>query len=178
MSWDWSKANNATLDSAAIALSGTGSSSLASGGTQGLVLPPDKQRTASIAWHTATRGAGLLSNNVDLIDEREHGCPFCHGRGKFAQGSICPICNGRKTVHLEPPSVRCAFCGGQGQMPPHSNLSCWVCNGKGLIAVRPPMQTCPDCRGKGRKRGKPLYCPRCHGKGVIALKEMMTTGCR
>ncbi len=178
MSWDWKKAIDASLDSSVTALLGTGSSRRSPGGTKGQALPPDMQRTASIAWRTAARGSGLPGGSIDLIDECEHECPFCHGRGKFAQGSICPICNGRKTVHVEPPSVRCAFCGGRGQMPPHSNLSCWVCSGKGLIAVRPPVQTCPDCQGKGRKRGKSLYCPRCRGVGVVTFKDVMTAAGR
>ena len=170
MSWDWKNAIGVGPDSAATTMSAVTDGHRSPDGTKGQARPPGMQRAASIAWRTAARGSGLPGGNIDLIDECEHECPFCRGRGTFAKGSLCPICNGRKMVHVEPPSVRCAFCGGQGQMPPRSNLSCWVCNGKGLIAVKPPVQICPDCQGKGKKPGGSLYCHRCRGVGVIAFK--------
>ena len=106
------------------------------------------------------------------MQESDHQCVFCHGRGLLAAASICPVCNSTGKVHVEAPAVRCAFCGGKGQMPPRSNLTCWVCKGKGLVAVDPPVKTCPDCRGKGKKPCESLYCPRCKGTGVVAFMDV------
>jgi len=170
MSWDWKKAIGVGTDSAATAISTAGGKRKTSDGKKGQVRQPGMQRTASIAWRTTGWGSGLLCGDVELNDDCEHECPFCRGRGEVASGSICPVCNGRKTVQVEPPSVRCAFCGGQGQKPLRSNLSCWVCKGKGFITVRPPVQVCPDCQGKGKRPCESLYCPRCHGVGVIAFQ--------
>lgn len=173
MSWDWKTANGIGPDSAAGTMSAAGDKRPSPDAKKGSARTPDTRRSASIAWRTAGWGSGLGGGNVELVDECEHKCPFCRGRGEIASGSKCPTCNGRKTVHVEPPSVRCAFCGGQGQMPPRSNLSCWVCKGKGLIPVKLPVQACPDCQGKGKMQGKSLYCPRCRGVGVTALKDVL-----
>ncbi len=169
MSWDWKTAIGTGPDSAAATISG-GVENGSPETRRRAACPPDKQRPSSIEWRTAGWGSGLPGGNVELVDECEHDCPFCRGRGEIASGSKCPVCAGRKKVHVTAPSVRCAFCGGQGQMPPHSNLSCWVCKGKGLITVKLPVQLCPECRGKGKQPGKSLYCPRCRGVGVIPFK--------
>jgi Zn finger protein HypA/HybF involved in hydrogenase expression len=167
MSWDWKKAIGVKdLPQGAILTAGPGARR-SRAGVKDPAPPPGAGRAPSIAWRTGAAGYGLPGSSVVLVEDCDHPCPFCHGRGRFASGSICPVCNDRKTVHVEPPSVRCAFCGGQGQMPPHSNLSCWVCKGKGLISVAPPVQTCPDCQGRGKKPGQSLYCPRCRGVGVV-----------
>ena len=166
MSWDWKKANGVGGDGTGAALAGGSEARRTPAGRKEFALPSGMQRVASIAWRTAGLGWGL-PGGVDLVDDGDHECPFCRGRGEVASGSLCPVCNGRKTLHVEPPAVRCAFCGGQGQMPPRSNLTCWVCKGKGLIPVTPPVQTCPDCQGRGKKPCETLYCPRCKGVGVV-----------
>ena len=112
---------------------------------------------------------GQPGGGIDLISDGERECPFCHGRGEIAAASICPVCNGRKNIYVKAPAVTCAFCGGQGQMPPRSNLTCWVCKGRGIVSVTPPVETCPDCQGRGKRPCESLYCPRCRGVGVVAL---------
>ena len=175
MTWDWKKANGVGGDSAGAALAAGAAPRRSSSGTKGDALPQTTERVPSIAWRTGASGYGLPGGGVTLLDECDHECPFCRGRGEVASGSVCPVCNGRKTVHVHPPSVRCAFCGGQGQMPPRSNLTCWVCKGKGLIPVTPPVQTCPDCQGRGKKPCQTLYCPRCKGVGVVAWTSPIRT---
>jgi DnaJ-class molecular chaperone len=135
--------------------------------------PNANMRPSSIVWRTTglgnARWAGSLHTQV--LEDREYGCPFCRGRGEVASGSICPVCSGGGKVQVEPPAVKCAFCNGQGQVPPRSNLTCWVCKGRGLVSVTPPVQTCPDCQGRGRKPCESLYCPRCRGVGVVAYSN-------
>ena len=167
MSWDWKKAIGVGGDCPRTALAGGPGTRRSPVGKKEQARPPGTQRMASIAWRTAGPGYGLPGSGVELVDDCDHECPFCRGRGVVASGSICPVCNGRKIVHVEPPSVRCAFCGGQGQMPPRSNLTCWVCKGKGLVPVTPPIQTCPDCQGRGKRPCESLYCSRCRGVGVV-----------
>ncbi len=167
MSWDWKKAIGVADLAAGTILSGSPGPKRSPAKGKEPASSPGSARLPSIAWRTGGAGYGLPGSSVELADECEHACPFCRGRGQSPSGSICPVCNGRKTVHVEAPSVRCAFCGGQGQMPPRSNMTCWVCNGKGRIAVTPPVQACPDCQGRGRKQGQSLYCRRCKGVGVV-----------
>ena len=108
--------------------------------------PGTNVRPGGIVWRTLggenSRWADGLCTPV--LDDREYDCPFCHGQGELANGSICPVCNDNGKVQVEPPAVKCAFCNGQGQMPPRSNLTCWVCRGRGLVSVVPPVRTCPD----------------------------------
>jgi hypothetical protein len=180
MSWDWKKAIGVGGDSGVpatmhgggvplpgAALAGSPGARRSPAGKKEQARPPGTERMPSIVWRPAGLGYGLPGSGVELVDDCDHECPFCRGRGEVASGSICPVCIGRKMVHVEPPSVRCAFCGGQGQMPPRSNLTCWVCKGKGLVAVTPPVQTCPDCQGRGKRPCESLYCPRCRGVGVV-----------
>lgn len=171
MSWDWKKAMSVADDTPGASLAGAvGAKRSPAAKTSGSAAGgPD--RSASISWRPA--GLGMLTaegNSVELQHECEPACPFCRGRGELAGGSVCPVCNGDKKVHVTPPSVRCAFCGGQGQKPPRSNMSCWVCKGKGVIPVSGPVQTCPECGGKGKKACESLYCPRCRGVGVVAVR--------
>jgi len=167
MSWDWKKAIGVGGDGLGATLAGGSGARRSPAGKKEQARPPGTERVPSIAWRTGGLGYGLPGSGVELVDDCDHECPFCRGRGEVANGSICPVCNGRKMVHVAPPSVRCAFCGGQGQMPPRSNLTCWVCKGKGLVPVMPPVQTCPDCRGRGKRPCESLYCPRCRGVGVV-----------
>ena len=167
MSWDWKKAIGISGPSATALEGSPGARRSPAGKGKEQARSTGTERMPSIAWRAGGLRFGLPGGDVDLVDECDHECPFCRGRGEVANGSICPICNGRKTVHVEPPSVRCAFCGGQGQMPPRSNLSCWVCKGKGLVSVTPPVQICPDCQGRGKRPCESLYCPRCKGVGVV-----------
>jgi RecJ-like exonuclease len=171
MTWDWKKAIGAVGDCpSATLVSGSGARH-ATAGTKEQSRPQGTHRTPSISWRTGGLGYGLPGNGVELLNECDHECPFCHGRGQIASGSVCPVCNGRKKIHVEPPSVRCAYCGGGGQMPPRSNMTCWVCKGKGLVAVTAPVKTCPDCQGRGKKPCQTLYCPRCKGVGVVPWSD-------
>jgi len=169
MGWDWKKAlgpeaNVATPDGAPRA-----ASKPAAGLVPTVATASGGSRRASIAWRPGSAGGvEVSSRGVVLVMEPEQVCPFCHGRGEVAAGSVCPVCNGSGKTHVEVPAVRCAFCAGQGQMPPRSNLTCWVCKGKGLIFVRPPVEVCPDCQGRGRRPCESLYCPRCKGVGVVS----------
>lgn len=166
MSWDWRKALQVVEPSAAA----TAAAGAASAGKRQQEGPDANMRPSSIVWRTTGLGSfsGSGSLRGQLLEDREYDCPFCHGRGKVAGAGICPICNGGKKVQVEPPAVKCAFCGGQGQVPARSNLSCWVCKGKGIVSITPPVQTCPDCQGRGKKPCESLYCSRCRGVGVVA----------
>jgi DnaJ-class molecular chaperone len=171
MSWDWKKALGVGEGKTGAALSSGVGSGRSCGCKKGETAPQSGERVRSIAWRPA--GLGGLSSasgtgcGVPLVEDRDHDCPFCRGRGELPGGSVCPICSGGKKVHVEPPSVRCAFCGGGGQMPPRSNLSCWVCKGRGLVPVTTPVQVCPDCQGRGRKPCESLYCAKCRGVGAV-----------
>jgi RecJ-like exonuclease len=168
MSWDWKKAMGVGEDSHQTALAAAAVTGRQPAGPKKEPRSPGIDRVASIAWRTAGVGNfGLPGVAVALLEECDHECVFCHGRGELASGSVCPVCNGRGKVHVAPPSVKCAFCGGQGQKPPRSNLTCWVCKGKGIVSVTPPVMTCPDCLGRGKKPCKTLYCDRCRGVGVV-----------
>ena len=187
MSWDWRKALQIVNTSAAAATAtGAASTGKALSGRKGQqegsntnrgpqtrCLAGDPLRSGSIAWRTMGLGNFVDSGSFrgQLLEDREYDCPFCHGRGKVAGAGICPICNGGRKVQVEPPAVKCAFCGGQGQVPARSNLSCWVCKGKGIVSVTPPVQTCPDCQGRGKKPCESLYCPRCRGVGVVTAHD-------
>lgn len=170
MSWDWKKAIGADDTAAGSILTKSFGANLPAAKR---VAPPSsgQGRSPIISWRSAgvTNLTGFGSS-VALEDQAEHDCPFCHGCGKFAGASICPVCAGSGKIRVEPPAVRCAFCGGHGQMPPRSHMTCWVCGGRGLVSVRPPVQTCPDCQGRGRRPCQSLYCPRCRGVGVITLR--------
>ncbi len=167
MGWDWKKAFGTGGAGPGRALAGGSGAGRSSGGGKEQARPFGTERVPSIAWRTGSLDYGLPGAGVELVEDREQECPFCRGRGELAGGGLCPVCNGRKRVHVVSPSVRCAFCGGLGQMPPRSNMSCWVCKGKGLVSVAPPVQTCPDCQGRGKRPCESLYCPRCRGVGTI-----------
>jgi DnaJ-class molecular chaperone len=172
MSWDWHKALQIVNPSAAAtAVTGVASAGKATSSSKGQQeCPGANSRPSSIVWRTAGQGSlrSSWSCEVPLLTEKEYDCPFCRGRGDLASGGVCPICNGGTKVRVEPPAVKCAFCNGQGQMPPRSNMSCWVCKGKGIVSVTAPIQTCPDCLGRGKKPCASLYCARCRGVGVVA----------
>jgi len=169
MSWNWKKAIGADDTAAGSILTKSfGANQPASK----RVAPPSSGngRSPIISWRSAgVANLGTFGSPVALVEQAEHDCPFCHGVGKFGGASICPVCAGKGKIHVEPPAVKCAFCGGQGQMPPRSHMTCYVCSGRGLVSVRPPVQTCPDCQGRGRRPCQSFYCPRCRGVGVIIL---------
>ncbi len=66
----------------------------------------------------------------------------------------------------------CSVCGGNGQKPGSSSVTCPTCQGHG--EVRQVSQsifgrivnvvTCPDCSGEGKKINDP--CQQCQGKGI------------
>ncbi|MCY2931185.1 MAG: hypothetical protein NTV86_17190 [Planctomycetota bacterium] len=169
MNWDWKKANGAKADSRGESMGvGPRPKRSPAGGRLARGIP-GSERTASITWRPGGLGAvSLAESGVALREEGEHECPFCRGRGAVAGASVCPVCNGAGTVRVDGPAVRCAFCGGHGQMPPRSHLTCWVCNGKGFAPVTLPVQVCPDCQGRGKRPCATLYCPRCRGIGVTS----------
>ena len=90
---------------------------------------------------------------------------------KWPAAASAPSATAERWCTWNRPRCRCAFCEGQGQMPPRSNLTCWVCKGKGLVPVTPPVQTCPDCQGRGKRPCESLYCPRCRGVGVVTWSD-------
>ena len=168
VNWDWKKAMGAGDGPQGTSASAYTASKHGCGEKKQKVQTSGTERVPSIAWRPGSAGgARLYGGDVPMIEDFEQDCIFCHGRGTLASGSICPVCNGRPKMHVQPPAVRCAFCDGQGQMPPRSNLTCWVCNGKGFVPVTPPVQTCPDCQGRGRRPCESLYCQRCRGVGVV-----------
>ena len=175
MSWDWRKAlQMANPSAAATAVTGVASAGkVTSAGKRQQEGPNVNLRTSSIVWRTTGLGTLRSSGSFKgpLLAEKEYDCPFCRGRGELTSGGVCPVCNGGKKVRVEPPAVKCAFCNGQGQMPPRSNMSCWVCKGKGIVSVEAPVQTCPDCQGRGKKPCESLYCSRCRGVGVVAAHD-------
>lgn len=166
MSWDWKNLLNVSEPPA-----GPGGVKRPARPRPSLADGAGRIRTASIAWSVVGPSRAGTGGGVALIEDAQSPCPFCRGRGEIAGGSVCPVCNGSGEVRVEPPAVRCAFCGGKGQMPPRSNLSCWVCNGKGLVPVAGPVQTCPECQGRGKKPCESLYCRRCRGVGVVPLDQ-------
>jgi DnaJ-class molecular chaperone len=169
MSWDWKKALGQDAGPGAMKGPAAKHSHGGKGHSAGAFAG---DRTSSIAWRPSLAGGeGLPGSLVDLLAEDEHECPFCRGRGEVASASVCPVCSGKGKVRVEAPAVRCAYCGGQGQMPPRSGLTCWVCKGRGLVAVSATAHTCPDCQGRGRRPCESLYCPRCHGVGVVASSK-------
>ncbi|MBI2304655.1 MAG: hypothetical protein HYU86_07920 [Chloroflexi bacterium] len=68
-------------------------------------------------------------------------------------------------------AIVCAYCGGRGEVPARSGITCIVCRGKGVVSVPEPMADCPGCRGTGATPGSGLPCLRCRGKGVIAVRK-------
>jgi RecJ-like exonuclease len=170
MNWDWQKALQ-IVNTSSVATAGVGGAAAKrKSGDAGAGMRP-----SSIVWRTTGMASARLAgaSDVQLLMEKEYDCPFCRGRGDLTNGGVCPVCSGGKQVHVAPPAVKCAFCGGQGQMPPRSNMSCWVCKGKGLVAVHGPVQICPDCQGRGKRPCESLYCPRCRGVGAIARVDRL-----
>lgn len=149
MTWDWQGAlNNGSSSRPA---------SAAAQGARGATC----MAAAGRAEPAATQAdAGELS-------EGEYRCVFCRGKGRMAGGGVCPVCSGTGKVLVASPSVRCAVCGGSGQSPPRSNLTCWVCKGRGRVAVTRGAQNCPDCGGRGKQPCQNLPCIRCRGVGSV-----------
>ena len=59
---------------------------------------------------------------------------------------------------------QCHHCGGNGQEPGLSDLTCRECMGRGRQKWR--IITCPECDGKGKKSFFSLSkCPKCRGNG-------------
>ena len=169
MAWNWKTALGAAADppgaspTGAVAAPAFAPSALAGG--EALA---DGPRPAGMVWRPRSGGGTAPAGDPSglLLHADTRPCVFCGGRGK-ASGGLCPVCNGKGSVQVQPPVVACAFCKGRGKMPPNSNLTCWVCNGKGVVAVSPPIELCGDCHGKGRRPCESLPCPRCRGIGVV-----------
>jgi DnaJ-class molecular chaperone len=161
MAWNWKTA----LGAAAAPAFAAASAPSAPAGGEALA---DCPRSAGMVWRPRSGGGTAPAGDPSglLLHAETRPCVFCGGRGK-ASGGLCPVCNGKGSVQVQPPVVACAFCKGRGKMPPNSNLTCWVCNGKGVVAVSPPIELCGDCHGKGRRPCESLPCPRCRGVGVV-----------
>jgi DnaJ-class molecular chaperone len=63
----------------------------------------------------------------------EQPCGYCKGTGKF-DGEVCPICEGKLTVMVKEPLVKCQFCKGQGYAMKGS--PCRACKGTGWSGVK------------------------------------------
>jgi DnaJ-class molecular chaperone len=108
-----------------------------------------------------------------------HKCGFCQGIGKVHRSikltfSICEVCSGRGTVHVDEPVITCAFCAGTGIQPnayPYALLTCDACSGKGVATLAEPSVLCPDCLGKGRVIDDRFYCLTCKGKGRVEVNK-------
>ena len=172
MTWDWKKATHAkNRSSIECSVNSVSAGKVPSAtGTQKRPGSSGSKGLEGMVWRPAgvTGGPSPGASFDALVYEDEFECVFCAGRGELANGGLCPVCNGGKKVHVPGPVVRCAFCKGQGQMPPRSNMTCWVCKGRGVVHVTPPVELCPECRGRGRRPCETLYCSRCKGVGVIA----------
>jgi DnaJ-class molecular chaperone len=175
MAWNWKTALGVAADSASVPGGALAAPPVVSASRDAPeitracgVAPGDSPRSVGMVWRPRNGGGSAPAGDPSgmLLHAEERPCVFCGGRGK-ASGGLCPVCNGKGSVHVQPPAVACAFCKGRGKMPPNSNLTCWVCNGKGVVAVSPPIELCPDCHGKGRRPCESLPCPRCRGIGVI-----------
>jgi hypothetical protein len=176
MAWNWKTALAVAADSAGTPpVAAAAPAASASQGAAVMIIRPvgealaDSPRSAGMVWRPRYGGRAAPAGDASgmLLHAETRPCVFCGGRGK-AGGGLCPVCNGKGSVHVQPPAVACAFCRGRGKMPPNSNLTCWVCNGKGVVAVSPPIELCPACHAKGRRPCESLPCQRCRGVGVIS----------
>ncbi len=75
----------------------------------------------------------------------------------------------RKRYRIRPPvpigkiyEEICSHCGGSGQEPGLSDLTCRECIGRGRRKWR--IEECNDCGGRGRKNFI-FDCPACRGRG-------------
>ena len=110
-----------------------------------------------------------------LLTDTTYPCGFCSGKGKIQKGTICPVCRGTGKVSVNPPAVVCAYCKGEGEEKPRSNMTCTVCRGKGVVGVTEPVESCTYCRGTGRDPHSKLSCLKCRGKGVVRRPELRRT---
>jgi len=140
--------------------------------------PRGGRRLAGMVWRPGDGGGGALAPQPahDPLYADVRPCVFCGGRGALPGRGLCPVCNGRGSVHVAAPAATCAFCRGRGKMPPNSHLTCWVCKGKGVVSVVLPIVTCGDCRGRGRRPCESLPCARCGGVGVLSASADPATG--
>jgi molecular chaperone DnaJ len=61
---------------------------------------------------------------------------------------------------------KCTHCGGTGQEPGLSDLTCRECIGRGRRKWL--VEECPDCHGKGKRSFFSLSkCSTCRGRGWI-----------
>ncbi len=60
---------------------------------------------------------------------------------------------------------KCAHCGGSGQEPGLSDLTCRECMGRGRRKWR--IEECEVCAGTGRKNFGLTACKDCRGRGWI-----------
>jgi DnaJ-class molecular chaperone len=99
-----------------------------------------------------------------------HVCAFCHGRGvdpfnAMSDRSTCGSCQGKGTVEVPVPHVRCAYCSGSGS---HKTYRCLVCGGAGVVAAPTgPTRSCLECGGEGCEPSSKLPCLACKGRGVV-----------
>jgi DnaJ-class molecular chaperone len=104
-------------------------------------------------------------------------CAFCQGRGvdpfhALSDRSTCGSCQGRGTVVVPMPHVRCVYCSGTGS---HKTYRCLICGGSGVVAALVgPTRTCPDCEGKAFESSSGLACLTCKGRGVVMTRPKRT----
>ena len=97
-------------------------------------------------------------------------CAFCKGKGTdpfnvLSSLSVCGACDGRGTLHVSTPHVRCVYCEGTGS---YKTYRCPVCGGAGVAAaLAVPTRTCPECEGHAFEASSGLVCLKCRGRGVI-----------
>lgn len=115
--------------------------------------------------------------SVALVDVE---CAFCKGVGidqfeLLSPLSTCQVCSGTGRRQIEPPLLKCAFCGGSG-VHPQSRMVCTTCRGVGQVTVPIDAVPCPGCGGSGKEsdhhyQESVLSCPVCGGKGVVAANK-------
>ncbi|MCK4340957.1 MAG: hypothetical protein KAY37_04460 [Phycisphaerae bacterium] len=106
-------------------------------------------------------------------------CAFCSGTGVdpfgvMSQESNCPVCNGRGKVHVQEPTVSCAYCHATGNQP-GTRLTCTTCHGKGVLHLAGPTTQCPNCDGSGREPKTNMPCGLCKGAGLISRHKTVPT---
>ncbi len=169
MTWDWKKAARTRAGAPATAPSRARPRKVSETPE---ARPADVNRAAEMVWRSPEQPGESLPQ---LLYADEYECGFCRG-GRDVRAGRCPVCRGIGRLQLTPPVVRCAFCRGQGQVPPRSGLTCCVCSGRGMVPVTPPIERCPDCKGRGRQRNQSLSCARCRGTGVVTAAAAVAAG--
>ena len=102
-----------------------------------------------------------------------HSCAFCGGKGvdpyaSLSDRSTCGACNGKGTMMVPSPFVRCAYCQGSGS---YKMYRCLICGGSGVVAAPTgPTQRCPSCNGRAFEASSGLACLTCKGRGVIPAR--------